>query len=73
MSKLQGAENLFSAHTDFFCKAHKIYFQGAPVLKSPFFRQKSDVFQGCSLKNTVHNFFMLRKTKMKFEPENRWY
>ncbi|MCM1346670.1 MAG: hypothetical protein NC206_06255 [Bacteroides sp.] len=36
-SKLQGAENLFPRHTDFFRKAHKIYFQGAQNFQSPFF------------------------------------
>ncbi|MCM1422058.1 MAG: hypothetical protein NC224_11775, partial [Bacteroides sp.] len=39
--KLQGAENLFTRHTDFFRKVNEFYFQGAQNFQSPFFGPKS--------------------------------
>ncbi|MCM1313280.1 MAG: hypothetical protein NC252_10335, partial [Roseburia sp.] len=70
-SKLQGAENLFSRHTDFFRKVNEIYFQGEQNFQSPFFGSKSGVFPNHFLKKTATAFSMLRKTKMDFEPEKR--
>ncbi|MCM1346187.1 MAG: hypothetical protein NC206_03780 [Bacteroides sp.] len=67
--KLQGAENLFSAHSNFLRKAHKIYFQGAPVLKSPVFGPKSGAFSNHLLKKRETSFSTLRKTKMDFDLE----
>ncbi|MCM1313399.1 MAG: hypothetical protein NC252_10950, partial [Roseburia sp.] len=71
--KLQGAENLFPRRTDFFRKAHKIYFQGEQNFQSPFFGPKSGVFQDHLLKKKEINFSMLRKTKMDSGPEKRQF
>ncbi|MCM1311363.1 MAG: hypothetical protein NC252_00480 [Roseburia sp.] len=71
--KLQGAENLFPRHTDFFRKAHKIYFQGAQNFQSPFFGPKSGIFPNHALKKTTTIFSMPRKTKMDSEPEKRQF
>ncbi|MCM1312942.1 MAG: hypothetical protein NC252_08615 [Roseburia sp.] len=69
--KLQGAENLFPRHTDFFRKVNEIYFQGAQNFQSPFFGPKSGIFPNHVLKKTATAFSMPRKTKMDFEPEKR--
>ncbi|MCM1312272.1 MAG: hypothetical protein NC252_05160 [Roseburia sp.] len=71
--KLQGAENLFTRHTDFFRKVHEIYFQGAQNFQSPFFDPKSGIFQNHSLIRIAVPFSMLRKTKMEFEPGKRQF
>ncbi|MCM1347341.1 MAG: hypothetical protein NC206_09690 [Bacteroides sp.] len=71
--KLQGAENLFPRHTDFFRKVHKIYFQGEQDFQSPFFDPKSGIFPFHILRKTATVFSTLRKTKMDFEPGKRQF
>ncbi|MCM1347229.1 MAG: hypothetical protein NC206_09110, partial [Bacteroides sp.] len=71
--KLQGAENLFPRYTDFFRKAHKIYFQGEQNFQSPFFGPKWGIFQNRVLKKRATVFSTLRKTKINSEPEKRLF
>ncbi|MCM1313660.1 MAG: hypothetical protein NC206_10870, partial [Bacteroides sp.] len=71
--KLQGAENLFSRHTDFFRKVNEIYFQGEQNFQSPFFGLKSGFFPNYFLLKTATGFSTLRKTKMDFEPGERLF
>ncbi|MCM1311889.1 MAG: hypothetical protein NC252_03185 [Roseburia sp.] len=72
-SKLQGAENLFPRHTDFFRKVNEFYFQGEQNFQSPFFGPKSGVFPKHFLKKTTAAFSLSRKTKMDFEPGKRQF